>query len=49
MRPKTEYQEAYPPFVIQRFWPVMTYSSPTFRTVVRMPATSLPASGSLQA
>jgi len=24
--------------VIQRFWPVITYSSPTLRTVVRMPA-----------
>src|SRR5688572_2479552 len=44
----TVYQLATPPFVIQRFWPSSTYSSPCFVTRVRMPATSLPASGSLQ-
>src|SRR6185312_990851 len=44
----TVYQLATPPFVIQRFWPFRTYSSPCLVTRVRMPATSLPASGSLQ-
>ena len=49
MRPKIVYHAAKRALVIQRFWPVITYSSPTFLTVVRMPATSLPASGSEQA
>ena len=49
MRPNTVYHWAKRALVIQRFWPSITYSLPTLRTVVRMPATSEPASGSLHA
>src|SRR5947209_18766080 len=35
------------PLVIQHLAPLMTYSSPTLRAVVRMDATSLPQLGSL--
>ena len=40
-------QSALPPFVMKHFVPFSTHAVPSLRHVVRMPATSLPAPGSV--
>lgn len=46
VRASTKIQSANWPSVVQVFWPLMTYSSPSRTATVRSPARSEPASGS---
>ncbi len=49
VRASRQSQSAWAPLVMNIFEPLMTHSSPSRTARVRMPATSLPASGSVTA